>query len=192
MRNARGLIIEVAEVVILALLLVLVIRLVVQNIHVYGLSMYPTLHNNDDVVTLKLPYYFSSPNRGDIVILKDPYDPSQDFIKRVIGMPGDRLLIQDGKISINGHVLAEPYLQGTEPWSDTWPASDQPRQLGSDEFFVMGDNRNYSSDSRMFGPIKRNQIESHAWLRILPLNHFGWFGGPPPSITNQQLQPNDS
>lgn len=185
MRNTRGLLLELAEVAALALGLYLVIWFSLQTVHVIGLSMYPTVDDQDYLIALKLPYRFHAPQRGDIVIMRDPYDPTRDFIKRVIGVPGDRIVLRDGKVFINEHQVSEPYI--VQPWSDSWPPSGQEQKLGPDQFFVMGDNRNHSSDSRMFGSINRNQIEAQASLRVFPLSHFGVIGGQPPRITPQTL-----
>ncbi|HEX6476459.1 MAG TPA: signal peptidase I, partial [Acidimicrobiales bacterium] len=136
MRNPKGLLVELVEVGVLALVLYLVITFAIQTVHVQGTSMFPTVNDNDYLIALKLPYRFSGPERGDIIIMRDPYDPSKDFIKRVIGLPGDRIVIRDGKVYINEHLVQEPYIR--EPWNDTWPTSGQERTLGSDEYFVMG------------------------------------------------------
>jgi signal peptidase I len=185
MRNPKGLLVELVEVGVLALCLYIVITFAIQTVHVLGTSMYPTVDDQDYLIALKLPYRFHGPDRGDIIIMRDPYDNSKDFIKRVIGLPGDRIVIRDGKVYINEHLVNEPYIK--ETWNDTWPTSGQERTLGPDEYFVMGDNRNHSSDSRVFGPIKRNQIEAHAWLRVLPFSHFGFIDTERPQITNQSL-----
>ncbi|MGH7883095.1 MAG: signal peptidase I [Candidatus Dormibacteraceae bacterium] len=185
--NPRGVFWEIFTLIGFGCVLFLIIQLAIQAVKVDGCSMYPTLHNKDYLIELKLPYYFSSPQRGDIVILKYPENQSENLIKRVIGLPGDRILIQGGKISINGHILDERYLQGypTWTWFNSWPPSNQSFQLAKDELFVMGDNRNDSKDSRIFGPVKRNSIEGKAWVRILPLDRFGWIHGAAPYSTNQ-------
>ena len=87
---------EVAEVVVLALLLYVVINFAIQTVHVIGLSMSPTVQNEDYLIASKIDYRFHTPQRGDIIIMRDPFDSSRDFIKRVVGVPGDRLLIRDG------------------------------------------------------------------------------------------------
>jgi signal peptidase I len=185
MRNTRGLLLELAEVAALALGLYLVITFALQTVHVIGLSMYPTVDDQDYLIALKLPYRFHAPERGDIVIMRDPYDPSRDFIKRIVAGPGDRIVVREGKVFVNDRLMQEPYI--SQPWSDSWPPSGREQTLGADQFFVMGDNRNHSSDSRMFGPINRNQIEAQAWLRFLPLSNFGIIGGQPPKMTDQTL-----
>jgi len=174
---------EVLEVVVLALGLYLVITVAVQTVHVIGLSMYPTLDNDDYLIATKLDYRFHPPQRGDIIIMRDPYDPSKDFIKRVIAMPGERLLIKGGHVYINGRLLTEPYLPSQEQWTvnDNWPASGDGEGdvVPANEFFVMGDNRNHSSDSRMFGFVRSDQIEARGLVRIWPLGQFGIYAAGP-------------
>ena len=178
--STRGLIAEVIEVVVLALGLYLVITFAVQTVHVLGLSMYPTLDDQDYLIATKIDYRLHDPARGDIVIMRDPYDSSKDFIKRVIGLPGERILIRDGKVYINGQLLDEPYLRTDQPWTTNanWPPAGSPNAeaaytIPAGEYFVMGDNRNASSDSRIFGAVQRDRIEAHAWIRIWPFDHFG-------------------
>ncbi|TMD29207.1 MAG: signal peptidase I [Chloroflexi bacterium] len=169
---ASSLLREVAEVVVLAVILYVGISFAVQAVHVEGLSMYATLDNNDYLIANKIDYRLHAPQRGDIVILRPPTNNSTDFIKRIIGLPGERILIRSGVVYINGHRLDEPYLP--EAWvSDTnWPENSSGRVLGADEYFVMGDNRNRSQDSRFFGPISRDRIDGKAWFRIWPLADF--------------------
>jgi len=169
---ASSLLREVAEVVVLAVILYVGISFAVQAVHVEGLSMYATLDNNDYLIANKIDYRLHAPQRGDIVILRPPTNNSTDFIKRIIGLPGERLLIRSGVVYINGHRLDEPYLP--EQWvSDTnWPDNSSGRVMGADEYFVMGDNRNRSQDSRFFGPISRDRIDGKAWFRIWPLGDF--------------------
>ena len=179
MFKSKSAVAEIAEVVLLALGLYLVINFAVQTVHVVGLSMYSTLNNDDYLIASKLDYRLHNPERGDIIIMRDPFDPSKDFIKRVVGMPGDDLLIRDGRVFIDGKLLLEPYIN-PEPWtinanyptgSGTGPGT--PITILPGHYFVMGDNRNRSSDSRIFGQVKRDQIEARAWVRVLPLDKFG-------------------
>jgi signal peptidase I len=162
---------EVAEVVVLAFILYFGISFAIQAVHVEGLSMFATLDNNDYLIANKLDYRFGSPHRGDIIILRPPTDNSKDFIKRVIGLPGDHLRIVNSHVCINGRLLDEPYLP--EEWTidSTWNGGAE-RVLGANEYFVMGDNRNRSQDSRIFGPITRDRIDGKAWFRIWPLGSF--------------------
>src|SRR6266849_7495943 len=112
--SASSLLREVAEVVVLAIILYFGISFVIQAVHVEGLSMYATLEDNDYLIANKIDYRLHGPQRGDIVILRPPTTNSTDFIKRVIALPGARLLISRGTVYINGHKLVEPYLP--EQW----------------------------------------------------------------------------
>jgi signal peptidase I len=172
--GASSLLREVAEVVVLAIILYFGISFAVQAVHVEGLSMYATLDDNDYLIANKIDYRLHPPQRGDIIILRPPTDNSKDFIKRVIALPGEKLLIRDSIVYINGRRLDEPYLP--EAWTtlNNWPQTGSDGQvMRSNEYFVMGDNRNRSQDSRIFGPIGRDRIDGRAWFRIWPLNHFG-------------------
>ena len=190
----RGILTEVAEVLLLALGLYLVINFAIQTVHVIGSSMYPTVTDNDYLIATKIDYRLHPPARGDIIIMRDPYDNTRDFIKRVVGTPGDHVLIRQGQVYINGHLLRETYLNN-EPWTENadWPlgqtADPQGVLLKSDEYFVMGDNRNHSSDSRVFGPVRRDQIEARAWIRVIPLSRLGPIDTQKPQITDTMLQP---
>jgi signal peptidase I len=171
---ASSLLREVAEVIVLAIILYFGISFAVQAVHVEGLSMYATLDDNDYLIANKIDYRLHPPQRGDIVILRPPTNNSTDFIKRIIGLPGERVLIRAGVVYINGHKLDEPYLP--EAWVNdaNWPDNNSQGQvMGPNEYFVMGDNRNRSQDSRFFGPITRDRIDGKAWFRIWPLDHFG-------------------
>ena len=179
---AKSFIVELAEILLLALGLYFVITFAIQTVHVIGFSMVPTLNDGDYLVATKVDLRFTDPQRGDIVILKDPLDNSQDFVKRVIALPGEQLRIKSGRIYINGQLLDEPYLSGGEAWvtDNDWPrgaaASSTGEVIPPKTYFVMGDNRNHSSDSRTFGPIRRDEIEARAWFRLLPLDKAGLLG----------------
>jgi len=165
---------ELAEVIVLAVILYFGISFAVQAVHVEGLSMWATLEDNDYLIANKIDYRLHAPQRGDIIILRPPTDNSKDFIKRVIALPGERLLIRSGVVYINGHKLDEPYLP--EAWISLteWPSNSPSGQvMGPNQYFVMGDNRNRSQDSRVFGPITRDRIDGRAWFRIWPLDNFG-------------------
>jgi signal peptidase I len=172
---AGSLVRELAEVVVLAVILYFGISFAVQTVHVEGLSMFATLNDNDYLIADKIDYRLHAPQRGDIVILRPPTDDSKDFIKRIIALPGERLLIRDGYVYINGHRLDEPYLP--EAWNvyNNWPLTGPAdgQVIPPNQYFVMGDNRNRSQDSRAFGPIGKDRIDGRAWFRIWPINHFG-------------------
>ena len=165
---------EVAEVVVLAVILYVGISFAVQAVHVEGLSMFATLDNNDYLIANKIDYRLHAPQRGDIIILRPPTNNSTDFIKRVIALPGEKLLIRSGVVYIDGHRLHEPYLP--EAWTifADWPCGGcDAKTIGKDQYFVMGDNRNRSQDSRFFGAISRDRIDGKAWFRIWPIKNFG-------------------
>jgi signal peptidase I len=163
---------ELFEVVVLAVILYFGISFAVQTVHVEGLSMFGTLNDNDYLIANKIDYRLHPPERGDIIILRPPTLSTTDYIKRVIALPGERLLIKDGHVYINGHLLEEPYLP--EAWTvGTEYGGPNGTVIPANEYFVMGDNRNRSQDSRVFGPIGRDRIDGKAWFRIWPLNHFG-------------------
>jgi signal peptidase I len=184
-------------VLLIAVILYVAIAFALQTVRVDGESMVNTLQNQDLLLASKISYDFGgNPQRGDIVILIPPTDPTQDFIKRVIGLPGDIIEIDGGKtptevlIKPDGQgpfqMLKEPYLP--EAWTtlkfccnSTGMASSapQPLTIPSGEYFVMGDNRNFSSDSRVFGLVPRKNILAKAILRIWPLDHFGGLGTGP-------------
>src|SRR6202162_1156085 len=166
--TAGSLLRELVEVVVLAVILYFGISFAVQAVHVEGLSMFATLDDNDNLIANKIDYRLHAPQRGDIIILRPPADNSKDFIKRIIALPGERILITDGIVYINGHKLDESYLP------EAWVALNNPAPwsvgdgavIPANEYFVMGDNRNRSQDSRIFGPIGRDRIDGRAWFRI--------------------------
>lgn len=178
---ASSLLREIAEVVVLAVILYIGISFAVQAVHVEGLSMWATLDDNDYLIANKIDYRLHGPQRGDIIILRPPTSNSTDFIKRVIALPGERLLIRDGSVYINGHLLHEPYLP--EEWTidNTWNNGVETT-IPPNYYFVMGDNRNRSQDSRFFGPISRDRIDGKAWFRIWPLDKFGNIYGQVPVL----------
>lgn len=151
----------------------MVITFVGQRTEVEGSSMEPTLSDNDNLIVDKISYRFRDPRRFDIIVFPFPHEKNVYFIKRIIGMPGETVRIEeDGDILINGEVLEEDY--GKEVILSAGLAGETIT-LGEDEYFVLGDNRNNSSDSRdpSVGNISREQIVGRAWVRIWPLSKFG-------------------
>lgn len=168
----KGFLRDAVQVGVLALGFYLLASFSVQTVHVIGYSMVPTLANGDLLVASKIDYRLHAPQRGDIVILQNPGQSSEDFIKRVIGLPGDHVLIRDARVFINGSQLMEPYV--VSPWTLTrnWPISSPSEPDGEivppASYFVLGDNRDHSSDSRYFGYISLSQIQGKAVLRFWP------------------------
>ncbi len=169
LREALGMVAYLAVVLAITFL---IITYVGQRTHVSGESMMNTLSHGDQLIVDKISYRFGEPSRYDIIVFPFQYKENTYYIKRIIGMPGETVQIADGVIYIDGEPLEESY--GREVIRDPGLACE-PVELGEDEYFVLGDNRNASSDSRdpSVGAIHRNDIIGRAWLRIWPLNHFG-------------------
>ena len=153
----------------------LVITFVGQRTEVEGASMENTLHNGDNLIVDKLSYRFHDPERFDIIVFPFQFQDNTYYIKRIIGLPGETVqIMDDGSIYINGEKLEENYgMEVIKP--ETIGRAAEPIELGDDEYIVMGDNRNNSSDSRtdMVGNITRENIIGKAWLRIWPVSDFG-------------------
>lgn len=170
--NRSGLISYILWILAAFLISFFLIFFVVQRTDVYGNSMYPTLENGDKLLTDKISYRFTDPKRFDIVIFSYNYQPNTYFIKRVIGLPGETVRIDEqGNIYIDGELLEEHY--GREPMEYAGLAAND-FVLGEDEYFVLGDNRNDSEDSRFpdVGAVNRSQILGRAFLRIYPFSKW--------------------
>jgi len=160
---------EVVKIVVIASAIVLPIRyFLFQPFIVKGESMVPSFQNGDYLIVDEISYRFSEPERGDVVVFKYPKDESQRFIKRVIGLPGETVTVQNGEVTItkNGKdtVLNESYLP-----DNLKTYGDVETVIGENEYFVMGDNRQYSYDSRSWGVVPRKDIIGKVFLRILPV-----------------------
>jgi signal peptidase I len=163
------------NVLVLLLLTWVILTYVGQRTSVSGQSMLPMLSNGDQLIVDKLTYHFREPERFDIIVFPYQYAKNTYYIKRVIGMPGETVQIDEaGTIFINGEPLTEHYGRETITTNKLGLAAE-PITLGEDEYFVLGDNRNNSSDSRepTVGNIKREDIVGRAWLRIWPFKDFG-------------------
>jgi signal peptidase I len=161
--EAKLLMREIVETVVLALLIFSLIRIVIQNFRIEGYSMEPNLHQGQYLIVNKAVYrWLHGPQRGDIVVFEYPRAPDRDFIKRVIGLPGETVEVRDGLIYVGGVPLDEPYL------SEPTRGNMAPRTMGPAEYFVLGDNRNNSSDSRSWGPLPDENIIGKAWLSYWP------------------------
>ena len=134
---------------------------------VAGSSMEPTLHNGEYIVIEKVSYTLRRPQRGDVLVFSDHQDPSNDYIKRLIGLPGDTIEVVDDCLFVNHHAMIEPYLKTLTL------ASFPARTLGHDEYFTLGDNRSHSRDSRSFGSITRKDIIGRAWIVYQPPLRLG-------------------
>lgn len=171
--------VEVLQIIIIAAAIIIPVRyFLVQPFYVRGASMEPTFEDREYLLIDEISYRFSEPQRGDVVVFRYPRDKTEFFIKRVIGLPGDTVEIKNGKVTVTndahtgGVVLEEEYIlqpatQGTEHVT-----------LNPNEYFVLGDNRSASLDSRSFGPIKDEHIVGKVWLRGLPIDKFWVFEAP--------------
>jgi len=182
---------ELAETLILAFLIFLAVRAVVQNFRVEGASMQPTLHDGQYLLVNKAIYFrinlktvhkflpfidpgdnpnrflFRAPRRGDIVVFRSPQNPNRDFIKRVIGVPGDVVEVREGVVYVNGEPLSEPYI--AEPPNYQFPPTEVPPHT----YWVLGDNRNNSDDSHHWGPVPEDNIIGQAWFSYWPRDKIG-------------------
>jgi signal peptidase I len=161
LRDAAG---TIVPAIVIALLIHVFLA---QATRVYGQSMEPNLHTNERLVIEKFSYHFHGPRRGDVVVLRDPGGTPELLIKRVIGLPGERVTLADGKVYIDGQPLEEPYLnQSTQGGGRSWVVP--PLSV-----FVMGDNRSASRDSRIFGPVALEELVGRALVRYWPLGEVG-------------------
>lgn len=182
---------EIAQTLLLALLIFTGVRAVVQNFKVEGSSMEPNLHSGQYLLVNKVTYWglntrlfaprpsneaqggnarfhpFGPPQRGDVVVFRFPKDPRRDFIKRVIALPGEEVAIRGGQVYINGKVLREPYQIENPGYSQ------DPLVVPPGHYYVLGDNRNSSSDSHVWGTVPLEHIVGKAWLSYWPLDAWG-------------------
>lgn len=169
---------EIIRFALIALIIVVPIRwFVAQPFIVSGASMEQTFHNGEYLIVDQISYYFEEPERGDVIIFRYPQDPSKFFIKRIVGIPGDTVKIDGNVVSISneefpeGQVLLEPYVANMEP------NTQKNETLTENEYFVMGDNRDHSSDSRTWGVLSRDKIVGRAFLRLFPVTKASVFPG---------------
>ncbi len=185
---------DIFETLVLTAVIFLIVQSVVKNFKVEGTSMEPTLHNNEFLLVDKAVYWsvnpaaaqrifpnakveegtgrvflFHGPQRGDIVVFRYPHDPSRDFIKRVIGIPGDVVEIRDERVYVNGKALVEPYILAAPRYTMA------PLRVPPGQYFVLGDNRNDSSDSHVWGTVPWYDIVGQAWVSYWPLGDWQFF-----------------
>jgi len=171
---------ETLKVIIISLVIILPIRyFLIQPFYVKGASMEPNFYEHEYLIIDEISYRLDNPQRGEVIVFKYPKDPSQYFIKRIIGLPGETVKLDNGKIIIinednpNGFFLNEDmYLPQTHT------QGNQQIELTADEYFILGDNRSSSLDSRVFGPIKRSDIVGRTWVRGWPFNRITIFEKP--------------
>ncbi len=167
---------ELVETLVLALIIFLLIRTVVQNYRIEGHSMEPNFHDGEYLLVNKLAYKLGEYSRGDVVVFHYPNDPSRDFIKRIIGLPGDTVEIHNGTIFVNGQPLEEPYTVVPINYERA------PILVDADQLYVLGDNRPYSSDSHQWGLLPTDLVIGKAWIGIWPPSVMGVVPHEPPVL----------
>jgi signal peptidase I len=185
-----GIVREVVETLLLVVAIYALVNLSTARFVVEGRSMEPNFHSDEFVIVSRLAYIVGEPQRGDVVVFHYDVETKRDFIKRIIGLPGEHLQMKDGRVFINGVPLDEPYVLAL---CRSTTCREREWFLGEDEYFVLGDNRNSSQDSHDFGPIKRSQIVGRAWIRYWPpsdwtvISHHQY--GPPPILPTPTITP---
>ncbi len=175
-RRHQGMVLEVLETLLLAAFIFFASRLVVQNFRVEGRSMLPSLMTDELVLVTKITYLTSTPDRGDVMVISKPSEQREDLVKRVVGLPYETVEMRDGKVFINGISLDESaYVENLGNFSMP------PLVLRTDAYFVLGDNRRESEDSRRFGPVPARAIIGKVWFTYWPLDVFGLFPEQAPS-----------
>ena len=171
---------ELLETVLISLLIIVPVRyFIIQPFFVKGQSMEPNFHDNDYLIVDELSYRLRAPERGEVIVLKSEVLQNQFLIKRIVGLPGETIQIQNGRVMIfnaqdpQGFVLDEPYLASGEVTD-----GNEKITLGSDQYFVMGDNRRFSYDSRRWGTLTRSDIVGRAWIRLWPFSGAQVFAAP--------------
>jgi len=173
--------IELLQVIIVALAIIIPVRyFFIKPFYVKGASMEPSFYDNEYLVIDEISYRFKEPQRGEIVVFRYPRDPKQFFIKRIVGLPGETIQITGGEVFVNGEEITELYLeQGTKTKAEVVVT------LQSDEYFVLGDNRSFSLDSRSFGPLRQEYMVGKTWIRGWPFDKITIFEPPQYNIDPQ-------
>ncbi len=164
---------ELIEVAAIAIVLFLLAHIAVQNFRVNGYSMEPTLHNDEFILVDKISYHFVQPHDGDIIVFKYPYSPNTDFIKRIMGVPGDRISIHAGHVYRNGKPLVEHYIAAQPAYNMRTIPTTNSTLVPKNEYFVLGDNRNNSDDSHLWGLLPKHDIIGRALVAYWPPQNFG-------------------
>lgn len=182
-KSGWSFLVEVTKVVLISLAIIIPVRyFLFQPFYVKGASMEPTFFDNEYLIINEIEYRLQQPERGDIVVLKYPKDPSQYFIKRVVGLPGETIEIKNGDV----YIINAENPEGFQLKEDQYLSDDVDTQgsssftLSSDQYFVLGDNRTASLDSRSpsLGPVSRKYIIGKAWVRVWPLDRLTVFSAP--------------
>lgn len=164
----------IQTLVVFGAIFALIYLFVAQPHKVSGNSMIPTFHNGDYILTDKISYRLGKPQKGDIIVLKNPRDETQDFIKRIIALPTDTIKVEANSIYLNGELLKEPYLPpGILTRAGSFLTEGVEVKTGPNQYFVLGDNRPHSSDSREWGAVTKEEIVGKTFFRYWPPGDFG-------------------
>lgn len=164
----------IQTLVVFGAIFALLYLFVAQFHKVSGNSMVPTFQNGNYLITEKISYRFGKPQAGDIIVLKNPRDESQDFIKRIIAVPEDTIKIENNSVFVNGAALSESYLPPNTPTrSGAFLTEGSTVKAGPNQYFVIGDNRSHSSDSREWGAVTKEEIVGKAFFRYWPPQSMG-------------------
>jgi signal peptidase I len=166
---------DIFQITVFAIAIFLFVYLLILQPHkIKGTSMEPNFHNSEFVLTDRLSYRFGEPSRGDVIVFKAPPDYQEEYIKRIIGLPNEQIMIKAGRVYINGEILTEPYLPiNLYIAPGSFAAEGKTLTIPPDSFFAMGDNRNHSYDSRGFGFVEQKRITGRAWVIYWPLQRAG-------------------
>ena len=166
---------DVLEVIVFAVGIFFFIYLLIMRPHkISGQSMMPNFQDGEFLLTEKVTYYTRNPVRGDVVVFMPPVSTTDEFIKRVVGLPGEKIMIKDGKVYINAELLPESYVADTvKTAGGTFLSDGKEYEVPADQYFVLGDNRPNSSDSRYWGPITKKAMSGRAWISYWPIDRSG-------------------
>lgn len=168
-------------VVFIGSLFIVVYLFIMQPNQVKGASMDPTFNTGDYIFTSKVTYKFRGYNRGDVVVFRSPKNPDIEYIKRIIGLPGDKVMVKDSEVYVNGTKLTENYIAAkTNLWENGFSKNGEEITVPDGDLFVMGDNRPRSSDSREFGPVPEETVIGQVFYRYFPSTKMGSIDNPFP------------
>lgn len=176
--NLMGVLVDILETLLLSVVLFFLINAVSARIRIDGSSMEPNLHHGEFVIVSKINYRIGEPERGDVVVFDFPRNITQEYIKRVIGLPGEQVHIEDGDVYIDGVMLSESYLKMDPQYEGDWVVSENA-------LFVLGDNRNNSSDSHNWGMVPMENIVGEALLVYWPPDSWGLVNGANPVLASE-------
>ncbi len=176
--NLLGVLVDILETLLLSVVLFFLINALSARIKIDGSSMEPNLHHGEFVIVSKINYRIGEPERGDVVVFDFPRNITQEYIKRIVGLPGEQIRIEDGNVYVNGLLLTEPYLMKDPHYEGDWVVPENA-------LFVLGDNRNNSSDSHNWGMVPMENVIGEALLVYWPPSEWGLINGTNPVLASE-------